>query len=326
MMQNDDIFIEMAQKNHQRYSYTIQKEQSRRNVKTKKKINFRGFVISIALGTIIASSMFMSFVKTETIDEKNINNTPTTSIETRVSYVQQESDIVSEEELFLKKYCNEVYGLNYETTKLLAIKLTNNFTSEEYKETNNPAFKINGRICNSKEEGFLTFARHLSQIPSDFGLTENEIRNTEFISPSKGNEEYKVKYYSDIFGIDPSLVLAIEYQEASESGLHYNSSAYLEYNNSAGLISPSTSKLWEFKSPDEGIIEHIYQLKKNYIDKGLRTPEAIKSTYAPDGALNDPTNLNHNWLSGVNYFMEEIKNNPNIFDNKKNDNDVSKLK
>jgi len=316
----------MAQKNHQRYTYTIQKEQSRKNIKTKKKINFKGIVISVTLGTIVASSMFMAFAKDDNIGEKIINNTPTTSIETTITYVQPESDILSQEGMFLKKYCNEVYGLNYETTKLLAAKLTNNFTSEEYKETNNPAFKINGRICNSKEEGFLTFARHLSQIPGDFGLIENEIRNTDFILQSKGNEEYKVKYYSDIFGIDPALVLAIQYQEASENGLHYNSSAYLEYNNPAGLISPSTSKLWEFKSSDEGIIEHIYQLKKNYIDKGITTPESIKSTYAPDGALNDPTNLNNNWLSGVNYFMEEIKNNPNIFNNKNADNDNSKLR
>ena len=189
-------------------------------------------------------------------------NIKQTNIE--VSNVDKEININNEESKYLQKYCNEVYGLNYEIVYTIASKLTNNFTSEEYIKTNNPAYKINKKECNSKEEGFLTFIRHLSQIPSDFGLDINQIKNPNFVSPPKGNEEYKVKYYSELFGIEPELVLAIEYQEASLNGTHYNSDAYLNYNNPAGLILPNTSELWKFKSPDAGIIEHIYQLKKLY--------------------------------------------------------------
>lgn len=315
MMQSnvlDDRSIRMVQQNHQRYIYSLQKEESKKVVKTKNKVNFKGIVASIAIGTIIVSGLF------------NIKNKPDKVMETieipvvatTASPEQQEIVLESEEEVFLNKYCNDVYGIKYDVAYTLASKLTDNFTSESYKETNNPAYSINNKKCNSKEQGFLTFIRHLSQIPSDFGMTLDEVQDLEFKSLEKGNEEYKVKYYSDLFGIDPVLALAIEYQEASKDGEHYKSDAYNEYNNPAGLISPSTSKLWVFKSPDAGIIEHIYQLKKNYIDKGLTTPEAIKTTYAPDGALNDPTNLNHHWLSGVKYFMDEIENTPNIFDNK----------
>lgn len=138
-----------------------------------------------------------------------------------------------------------------------------------------------------------------------------------FITLKKGNEEYKVKYYSDIFNVDPVLALAIEYQESTSGGVHYASRAYVECNNPAGLMNPSnTSKIWEFKSPDAGIIEHIHQLKTNYLDKGYKTPEQIKQKYSPDGALNDPNGLNAHWISGVRIFMNEIRNNENIFDNK----------
>ena len=61
---------------------------------------------------------------------------------------------------------------------------------------------------------------------------------------------------------------------------------------------------------------NIFISLKNYISKGLTTPEQIKPTYAPDEATNDPTNLNEHWLTGVKYFLEEIRNNPNIFDYK----------
>ena len=323
MMQSDildDRSIRMVQQNHQRYVYSLQKEPSKKIVKSKNKINIKGVIASIAIGTIVVSGMF-------NIKGNAAKTTKPIEIPSGVTTVSTEQpDIVleSEEKVLLHKYCNDVYGIKYDVAYALASKLTNNFTSETYIETNNPAYSINNKKCTSKEQGFLTFVRHLSQIPGDFGMSLADVQDLEFQPTKKGNEEYKVKYYSDLFGVDPVLALAIEYQEASKDGLHYSSDAYNEFNNPAGLIDPSTQKLWVFQSPDEGIIEHIYQLKKYYIDKGLTTPEAIKTTYAPDGAKNDPTNLNHNWLYGVKYFMDEIKNTPNIFEYKNVEDTVSK--
>lgn len=327
MQNNDDLFVNIARQNYQKqqYTYSVQRETSKKNVRLKTKLNFKGKILVLAMGVLILTTSYSNlFPKalTEPVEIEKSNTVAVTSVKTEsvptlssVNTIKNDS-ITTEEEKYLQKYCNEVYGLNYNIVYTVACKLTNNFTSEEYIKTNNPAYKINKNECSSKEEGFLTFVRHLSQIPTDFGLTTEEIKNPNFVSPSKGNEEYKVKYYSELFGIEPSLVLAIEYQEASKDGNHYNSDAYLTFNNPAGLMSPSTSKLWEFISPDAGIIEHVYQLKKNYINQGLTTPEEIKTTYAPDGATNDPTNLNNNWLYGVNYFMKEIEENPNIFDYK----------
>jgi len=245
-----------------------------------------------------------------------INVGETEIVNSSISENYEQLKVELEFRKILKNCCENVYGINYDKVIQIAKNLTQNFTSQEYLDSNNPCYLVNKKIFDDKEEGIIMFVRHLYQKPEDFGYTKNELINKNF-SSQKGNEEYKVKYYSDIFNIDPILVLAIQYQESSENNLHYNSKAYLECNNPAGLMNPSdTNLIWEFPSPDAGIIEHIYQLKKNYITKGLITPEQIKEKYAPDGADNDMYNLNKYWINGVETFMKEIQNNPSIFDDK----------
>ncbi|HHP8973516.1 TPA: M23 family metallopeptidase, partial [Listeria monocytogenes] len=39
---------------------------------------------------------------------------------------------------------------------------------------------------------------------------------------------------------------------------------------------------------------------------GLTTPETIQPKYCPVGASNDPTGLNNNWLTTVNFFLDEL--------------------
>lgn len=62
--------------------------------------------------------------------------------------------------------------------------------------------------------------------------------------------------------------------------------------------------LMTFSSLEEGIDKMASNLKRNYIDKGLTTIEAIQKKYAPNGADNDPTNLNSYWTSGVKKYYK----------------------
>lgn len=325
MMQNNyDDAIAMVNEHYykqkEKYKkYVIQKNESLKYKKIKQLKIRRKITVTLTAGvlTICASAFALGFDYGVQADETIVENQSTIISIEPANDTNQNKELVVEEdanyELF-SKYCNSVYPINPDIAYNLAIKLTDNFNSDEYLETLNPGFKISKIKANNKEHGIVLFLRHLYQKPQDFGVSKNDIINYNFSPVEKGNEEYKVKYYSDMFGIDKILVLAIEYQEASKDGIYYNSNAYINYNNPAGLMNPNnTNELWKFPSSDAGIIEHIYQLKKNYIDKGLDTPSKIKYKYAPDGATNDPNNLNQYWINGVNKFMEGLKNNESIF-------------
>lgn len=62
--------------------------------------------------------------------------------------------------------------------------------------------------------------------------------------------------------------------------------------------------LMSFSSLEEGIDKMASNLKRNYFDKGLTTIEQIQKKYAPNGAANDPTNLNSYWTSGVTKYYK----------------------
>lgn len=290
-----------------------------KNIKFNKNIK-----ISTVIGIIVVNLLFVN----NSTKEKGYNYDYPFQRNIENSYVKDKikNNIIEEEPIqknLIKFFCEKVYGLNFEIVYNLACDLTNNFTSNEYLETLNPGFSTDNKKTNNIEHGIITFVRHIYQKPKDFNLNKDDIIDTRFINDEKGNEESKVKYYCDIYGIDPVLTLAIQYQESYYGGKKYSSNAYIKYNNPAGLISPGEpNKLWKFPSPDAGIIEHIVQLKKNYIDYGLTTPEEIRDKYSPANAENDIYNLNRYWVSGVNHFMKEIEKSnilndidQNIYDN-----------
>lgn len=341
MMQNNNEFddvLRIVNENYrkQHITYLINKEESKkfRQAKIKEYKKIRDRVISISVGTLIIFSLRLldninlklneqlhettQVEATQPLNVSDINQYINNNVDTINAVVEQEMEeqenVETIEQTLIKKYC-EIYGLDYEKVYVIASTLTDDFTNEEYLSSNNPGYKINQKITDNKECGIITFVRHLYQKPQDFGCSLSEIKSKESITINKGNEEYKVKYYSDIFGVDPVLILAIEYQESTKNGIHYNSQAYLEGNNPAGLMDPkNTSHIWKFQNPDMGIIEHVYQLKTYFIDKGLTTPTQIKEKYAPSNAKNDENyNLNRFWVSGVESFMKEIRSNPDIF-------------
>jgi len=323
MMRNDEFedVIKMVKENYEeKRLYRLQKEESRR-MKEAKKIRRRGVIIKTTIGIILVPFLvsYIANTRDKTVDiipkdaiirksDREIGNIIPQTSKREILVSEQ-----TEEQKLIRKYCDGIYNVDYDVAYSIASKLTNNFKSDEYLQTNNTKNKINKKIVNNKEQGIILFIRHLYQKPQDFGVTKDKIRNKNFVPNVKGNEESKVKYYSELFGLDPILTLAIEYHEASR----YSSNAYLTHNNPAGLMIDGEN-LWHFDSPDAGIIEHIYQLKKNYIDMGYTTPKEIQKRYAPENVSNDPTNLNQFWVVSVEKIMKEIKNDSNIFNDTEN--------
>lgn len=112
-------------------------------------------------------------------------------------------------------------------------------------------------------------------------------------SPLVGLEEYMVTK-ADEYGLDYRLIPAIAQQES----------------NLCKIYPPQTFNCWGwgihsrgtlgFNSYEEAIDAVMKGLKKEYIDKGLTTPDTIWKKYtpsSPDGA----------WAKGVNQFMSAME-------------------
>lgn len=61
-----------------------------------------------------------------------------------------------------------------------------------------------------------------------------------------------------------------------------------------------------FPTLEAGIEKMTQNLAKNYVSKGLKTPEQIGPKYAPIGAKNDPTGLNRFWIPTVTKYVNEL--------------------
>lgn len=113
--------------------------------------------------------------------------------------------------------------------------------------------------------------------------------------------------YRDVFmdaaarnGLDPKLLMAIAMHETGRG----TSSAFRNKKNAMGVSDANGPRV--FASVEDSIYFMARQLKKNYLDKGLRTVEQIGAKYAPIGAGNDPRGLNRHWVDGVSRYMNEL--------------------
>lgn len=115
------------------------------------------------------------------------------------------------------------------------------------------------------------------------------------------NEGELIVSIANKYGIEPNLFAAIL---ASESGYGKHS----KHNNYGGLMDPKTgcSKLQKFDSIEAGLEAVASNLARNYIAKGLSTPETIGPKYCPIGAANDPTGLNNNWIPNVKKIQYQL--------------------
>ena len=96
-------------------------------------------------------------------------------------------------------------------------------------------------------------------------------------------------------GVDPYMATAIILHE---TGCTWGCSYLVNScNNVGGQKGSGCGSYSYFETLDDGIRAFINNLKYNYIDYGLTTPEAINPKYAEDP----------NWSNNVNKYIENIK-------------------
>jgi hypothetical protein len=97
-------------------------------------------------------------------------------------------------------------------------------------------------------------------------------------------------------GVDPALLAAIAIHETGNG----TSPAVRDRNNPGGLMQPPHYRtLQQFGSLEQGLDAMARNLRRNYLDRGLRSIDQIGRKYAPIGAANDPRGLNRHWVPRV---------------------------
>lgn len=132
------------------------------------------------------------------------------------------------------------------------------------------------------------------------GLTLNELAaklNKSLKSTLSGTGLSFAKYAVEM-GIDPYIAVAIVLHE---TGCNYKCSAQVRqcYNVGGMKGGPSCNgtSYKKFSSLDAGIYGFMYNLKTNYFDKGLNTPEKMNKKYA----------ASKTWSTKVNHYVNKIK-------------------
>lgn len=104
----------------------------------------------------------------------------------------------------------------------------------------------------------------------------------------------------ELYQINPALLAAISMHE---TGNGTSNAARFKFNV-AGMMGKNGLK--SYPSIRDSIFDMARNLRKNYLDKGLGTITQIGAKYAPIGAANDPNQLNHHWVGGVQQFFQLV--------------------
>jgi hypothetical protein len=127
------------------------------------------------------------------------------------------------------------------------------------------------------------------------GLTLEQLSaklNKNLKSDLKGKGNIYAKYSIE-YGVDPYLAVAIS---LLETGCNETCSNLVKTKHNVGGMMGKNGAL-SFTTLDEGIQKFIKNLKENYYDYGLTTPEQINPKYATSTT----------WATKVNKYIEQIK-------------------
>ena len=130
------------------------------------------------------------------------------------------------------------------------------------------------------------------------GMTMEELtaKLDNILSSDLSGMGYAYAKYSIELGVDPYLAVAISMHE---TGCSWDCSYLAKVcNNIGGQKGTGCGEYQSFSSLEEGIYEFILNIKRNYVDYGLLTAEAMNPKYAEDAT----------WAYKVNNYIEKIKN------------------
>ena len=129
------------------------------------------------------------------------------------------------------------------------------------------------------------------------GLTLEELASkiNRSLNSTISGKGYLIASHSLDMGVDPYMATAIMLHE---TGCTWGCSYLVNScNNVGGQKGSGCGSYSYFETLDDGIMAFINNLKYNYIDYGLTTPESINPKYAEDS----------NWSNNVNKYIERIK-------------------
>lgn len=124
-------------------------------------------------------------------------------------------------------------------------------------------------------------------------LVEMISQNAKLNNLDESDPRVLIKMACEIYDLDYTLVVSIARLETA----NFTSDIYLENNNVGGMRGEDGWAV--YSSLIEGVNEYIINLKDNYINQGLTTPESIQPKYCPtkDGKIN--------WAKQVRIIMLE---------------------
>lgn len=118
-------------------------------------------------------------------------------------------------------------------------------------------------------------------------------RNNKLNNLDKSDPKTLIKMACEIYDLDYTLAISIARLETA----NFTSDIYVQNNNVGGMRYEND---WiYYNSLMEGVNAFVINLKDNYINQGLTTPELIQPKYCPtnDGGSN--------WLEQVKIIMKE---------------------
>lgn len=241
-------------------------------------------------------------IDSEALMEVQKTQEPEVSTEVEVDPEEQlRLEIEQERKEIIRNGCS-VYGLNYDVVYNKICELTDNFSNDAFLNGSIPGVQCKGYDVVTKNEAELFYlaCRHFSQIPSDFGLSMDDLsNNSEEYVDNKTYEEC-IAYYGSVFG-DKDLRNTCFGIFRAETG---GDSDLLIYSNNYGGITSTSGGFAKYGNKDQGAIDLFSTVKYSYYSKGMTTPEAMQEIYAPSYENDGPW-----WINTVN----DYKNRANDF-------------
>lgn len=145
-------------------------------------------------------------------------------------------------------------------------------------------------------------------IPKQNPVIEAQRDKADRIKNKVCENEVACKIYEKSLEAGLSTEQAVMLVSISRQETGWDSNALINKNNPAGIMQKDCVHLMVFDTLDEGIDHFIWLVKTKYFPRGMTTLETIKPVYCPDGADNDPNNLNPNWLPNTTQFYNEYLN------------------
>lgn len=186
------------------------------------------------------------------------------------------------------------------------------FINTQEKE-NNTNIKINENVAvieQKKEEQIATKKEETVEKPVvDNPIVYDELTMDELVEKLNRNMSSNISGMGNVYasyaleiGIDPYLALAITLHETGCNGTSGCSKLVRECNNVGGQKGSPSCNGGSYKKYDtleEGIKGYMDNIKKNYYDYGLTTPESMNKKYAESTT----------WAEKVNKYIDKIKAN-----------------